>query len=369
MYPTNDTFRFFSRQQVFNAVKIRIVLAFDHELSLCGAESYERNLFEPTDALMTAAEEIGVPIVLLTDVLCAIKHREWNLGRFVDAYEAQLGRALRAGHDVQLHLHPHWLTSRRSGGRFEPSRHFSLHDFADESMPYSIEEIVELGVRYLRQIGESVDPGYVCNAFRAGGYNIVPSTSRIFRALYDNGIRIDSSVIHGFYFRSDLSTVDFRNVPRRANWFLPFDGTISRAAQAGLLEVPIASSPRNPLNNLPFLARRVIYRKRRYSDGGRSIHAGSTSVRQKLGRLFPHSAWTLSFDNYADSGKDVFDVLRRYVESHDGESEIICASVSHPKSMGFHARSTMREFVDRARERYGGDLSFVTFRDVRVPQP
>ena len=345
-------------------MKIRLVLAFDHELSLGGTESYERNLFEPTEALMAAAEQIGVPVVLFTDVLCAIKHREWGISRFVDAYDAQLASALRAGHDVQLHLHPHWLTSRWSGGRFDPSRDFSLHAFASDSAPYSIEEIVERGVRYLREVGENADPEYRCNAFRAGGYNIEPSTSRIVRALYDNGIRIDSSIIHGFYFRSALSTIDFRKVPPRANWFLPLDGTISQAGTDGLFEVPIASAPRNPLNNVPFLLRRVVHRKRRYADGGRSIHDGSTSVREKLGRLFPRSAWTLSFDNYADSGKDVFDVFRRYVAAHDAEAEITCASVSHPKSMGPHARSVMMDFVARAREHFGGDVSFVTFRDV-----
>ena len=345
-------------------MKIRLVLAFDHELSLGGTDSYERNLFEPTEALMAAAEAIDVPIVLFTDVLCAIKHREWGIARFADEYDAQLSRALRAGHDVQLHLHPHWLTSRWADGRFEPSRHFSLNDFATHSLPYSIEEIVECGVRYLREVCVRADPAYTCNAFRAGGYNIVPSTSRIARALYDNGIRIDSSIIHGFYFRSGLSTVDFRGVPASANWFLPLEGTISQAAASGLFEVPIASAPRNPLNNLPFLARRLVHRKRRHSDGGRSIHDGSTSVREKLGRLFPRSAWTLSFDNYADSGSDVFDIFRRYVDAHAGEPEIVCASVSHPKSMGTHARAIMRDFVERARERFRDDLSFVTFREI-----
>lgn len=333
--------------------RITLVLAFDHELSLGGTDSYAQNLFEPTEALFECAEAARVPIVLFTDVLSAIKYSEWGVREFVDPYETQLRSALRRGHDVQLHLHPHWLDSTWSDGSVAPSRSFSLADFADQRPPLDIASIVGRGTQYLIDTCAPEQPEYAPVAFRAGGYNIAPHTAEIFAALRANGIRIDSSIIPGFYFESEISTIDFRSVPRRPTW-----------DEHGLLEIPIASSPRTPLNNFPFLLRRVRYRDRAPASHGKSIHDERTSKMQKLARLVPRSAWPLSFDNYADDAKHVFKVFRGHVARHRNEAEILCASVSHPKSMGAHARRVLVEFVEQARDAYGDRLHFETFASI-----
>jgi hypothetical protein len=352
--------------------KIYVVLAFDHELSLGGASDYDRNLFSPTRDLLATAHELGVRIVLFTDVLCAIMHERWNVPSFVEPYRASLTHAIEAGHDVQLHLHPHWMTSKWHDGAFVPSRDFALSDFGTPGKLIDIEGIVRSGVVYLRELCLGVDPDYRCIAFRAGGNNLSPETSRILHALYNEGIRIDSSIIKGFRFSSDISRIDFSAMTDRANWFIPLDGPVSSYGPQGIFEVPIASAPRTTLNNLPFLARRVLHRRRRYSHDGYSIHEAATGTLEKLKRLFPHSAWPLSFDNFEDTASDVFAVLRGHIEAHPGEEEIFCATVSHPKSMGTHARSVFRGFVERARTAFGDRLEFLTFSDIvrqgRIPQ-
>ena len=354
-----------------NLPKIKLVLAFDHELSLGGTSSFERDLFEPADRLLDLAAEIAVPVVFFTDVLSGIKHAEWGVEAFAGPYRAQLARAISEGHDVQLHLHPHWLDSRWESGKFRPSRSFALADFRSAPAPNDIPGIVARGVAYLRDVCAGVDPNYRCIAFRAGGYNMTGDTGLILRSLYDNGIRIDSSIIRGYYFRSGISEIDFRRVTRKANWFIPLSGPIDAVAKESefpaMFEVPIASAPRTPLNNLPFLARRVVHRKRRPASVGYSIHDGSTSRSEKLMRLLPFSAWTLSFDDFANSAADAMSIFRRYVDDHSGETEIICATVSHPKSMGAHARSVMKGFVESARGEYGNRLEFHTFTTVPLP--
>lgn len=343
---------------------IRVALAFDHELSLGGARSYDENLFDPTQRLFELADGLNVPLVLFTDVCCAIKHEEWDVNGFTQPYQAQLQQAIRLGHDVQLHLHPHWLDSQWNDGTFLPSRSFSLADFADASAPNDIEGIVARGVAYLTRVCGAVRADYRPIAFRAGGYNIAPQTGTIMRALYNNGIRIDSSITPGFYFASDISTIDFRRTPRLPNWFVPLDGPADAHAPHGMYEVPIPSSPRTPVNNVPFLLRRVVHRKRAFNSGGRGIHQGNESRVQKLKRLFPNSAWQVSFDNAADSGRDVFEIFRRYVAAQPRDVSFSCATVSHPKSMGPHARAVMSEFVTRCRDRYGDEVEFVTFEEI-----
>lgn len=343
---------------------LRLVLSFDHELSLGGADSFQYNLFEPTDALIRLAAELEVPIVLFTDVLCAARYRDWDRDGFFEPYRKQLHEALHQGHDVQLHIHPHWVDSTWTGGAYRPSTSFALSDFGDVAPPNDIRGIVDRAYDLLCEMMLASDPRYRCIAYRAGGNNLSPRTRDILSALYDKGIRIDSSIAKGFRFRSGISTVDFAGMPAEANWTIPVTGPLQAQSQEGIYEVPIASRPRTPLNNVPFLINRVLQRQRARDPKGRSIHSGHTPPLQKLARLFPRSAWPLSFDEAVLSVEDALRTLRHHVDSHPSDDTIVCASVSHPKCLGFYELSLMRDFIARARAEYGSALSFVTYRDV-----
>jgi hypothetical protein len=342
---------------------VLLVLSFDHELSLGGADSYQYNLFEPTSALIRLAAELEVPIVLFTDVLCAARYRDWDRDGFYEPYHKQLLDASRRGHDVQLHIHPHWVDSTWVDGAYRPSTSFALSDFGDAAPPNDIGGIVDLAYDLLCELMEP-DAGYRCIAYRAGGNNLHPRTHDILSALYDKGIRIDSSIIKGFRFKSGISTVDFSAMPAPANWTIPLSGPLNAQAEEGIYEVPIAGRPRTPLNNVPFLVNRVLRRQRAHDPKGRSIHSDHTPPLQKIARLFPMSAWPLSFDEAVLSVDDALQTLRYHVASHPADETIVCAAVSHPKCLGSYELSLMRDFVVRARAEFGSALSFVTYRDV-----
>jgi hypothetical protein len=349
--------------------RLQLVLSFDHELSLGGAESYRHNLFDPTDELMALAQGLGVPIALFTDVCCAIRYRDWDREGFFDPYCEQIGRALVNGHDVQLHIHPHWMDSNFVNGEYRPSTSFALGDFAAGSPPNDISGIVGRSYDFLSELCLGRDANYLCVAYRAGGNNLAPYTETILQNLYDKGVRIDSSIVKGFRFRSGISTVDFSGMPRAANWTIPLSGPLNAEAASGIYEVPIAGRPRTPLNNAPFLINRVIHAGRAHDPRGRSIHAANTPLPQKLARLFPRSAWPLGFDDAAQSVEDIARTLRAHVEAHQEDEIIVCAAVSHPKCMGNYERSLMRGFVERARSEYGSALEFTTYRSIydRLP--
>jgi len=345
--------------------RIRIILSFDHELCLGETTSYSKDLFEPTDNLLQLAGQLEVPVTLFTDVLCAMRFKEWDTKGFLDPYRQQLARTLQKGNEVQLHLHPHWLDSKFRDGKFLPSTSFALHHFKNHSWPDNIAGIVSRGVNFLTTICRETEPGYKCVAYRAGGYNLAPATAIILSALYDNGIRIDSSITKGFYFRSALSEVDFRVMPKRANWLISKDGPIHKEAPEGIFEIPIACAPRGPLNNIPFLARRVAFRKRRHQAAGKGIHEGRVDGVDKIRRLFPRSAWQLGFDAaYAQTLSGLIGILRHYIGAHREEDEIICAAISHPKHMGDYELRFMQAFVSEARKVFGERLEFTTYRQI-----
>ena len=340
---------------------LRLLLSFDHELSLGQSADYARDLFDPTDRVIELADELEVPLTLFTDVCCALRFREWDESGFFGRYRRQLETAIEHGHDVQLHIHPHWIDSEYRDGRFVPAGSYSLGGFRDRAWPDNISGIIGRGKELLEEICGPRRPGYQCIAYRAGGFCLAPGTEAILSALWEHGIRIDSSIAKGNYFASELWRVDHRHMPDRANWYVAPSGPLDRDAAEGLYEIPIATRPRTPWNNLPFLFKRLFYRGRRYSSGGRPIDAGRTSVLDKLARLVPRSAWLLGFDNYTEGVDDLMRTLDCHVKRHSRDDMIACSALSHPKYMGSWARSLMRAFVEQVRREFGPRAVFSTY--------
>ena len=341
---------------------LRVLLAFDHEFSLGGTLDYSQNLFEPTRRLLDEADRLDVPITLFSDVCCVARFRDWDRAGVFEPFCDNLRNAIRRGHDVQLHLHPHWIDSTFEKGRFSPASSYTLSCFADRDYPHNISGIVQQGIELLNEICCQQDRRYRCVAFRAGGYALSPKTPCILKSLYDHGIRIESSIAKGNYFASNLWQVDHRQMPRSANWYISTEGPIDRAAGDGLFEIPIAARPRTPVNNLPFLFKRVLFKRRQYQSGGWPIDVGNTSLWDKLKRLAPHSAWLLGFDNFTDSAADLIKILQYHVDRHWHDSEIACSTVSHPKNMGDYGLQLMRGFINRARQQWGDQIEFCTYR-------
>jgi hypothetical protein len=164
--------------------KIKIFITFDHELPLGGLNtSYQKALFEPTLKVLELAKELKIAVTLFTDVLCALRYKEWDNENFYKPYIEQLNYALLKKHDVQLHLHPHWLTSNYKNGVFSPSNDFMLSDFKNNKYPNDIAGIIEKGCSFLQTTCSIVNSKYKCIAFRAGGYNLSPSSDIIFSEL------------------------------------------------------------------------------------------------------------------------------------------------------------------------------------------
>jgi len=364
MHITNCKNRFNKKA---NDQKIKILLAFDHELSLGGSSSYLNDLFNPTDQLIELATKHGVPITLFTDILCAYRFKEWDKKGFFKTYCEQLTKTLKYGHDVQLHLHPHWLTSEFKNGSFIPSEDFSLSNFAEgkyhNGTYWNIPGIINLAEEFLTDLCSGSKQDYKCIAFRAGGFNLYPATEMIISALYEKGIRIDSSIAKNYNFSSNISEVDFHNMPSSANWYISKNIVNKEGSIDGLLEIPIAASPRTPINNLSFLVKRVLLRNRMYKANGWAIHEKNTSLIKRFKRLFPSSSWLLSFDLYTHSVNDLIRILDYHIRIHPEDEVIICSTCSHPKNMGKYSHYLMREFINRV-SKYKNEVEFCSYQQI-----
>lgn len=339
-------------------MKIRLLLTFDHELPLGSLNTnYQKALFDPTERLFESARRNDFPVTLFTDVLCALRYKEWDKEGFYEPYSNQLQKAIELGHDVQLHLHPHWLTSNYENGVVIPSDDYSLAHFAHyPELPVS--EIVSKGTQLLQEICRKAGNNYNVLAFRAGGYNIEPGSKEIFNELAKNGIRYDSSVVLKYYFVSSLSLIDFRKVPPMPNWYIGNEGDFRKPANSGILEIPVAAIPKTPFE-IPTRFKLKRFAFRAPESHGTMVHEGKPGSRlQQLRMLF--SARMLTFDNHTLSPKYLMRILDYNVQKFKNFETLNLATCSHPKTMGDYSFSLMEQFIEMARKKYS-DIEFTTF--------
>ncbi len=220
---------------------MNLSLTLDYEIYFGAASgSAEHTLIAPTEALMKLACRHRVPLVLFVDVLWLQRLRELaGRHRALMAEHLrvcrQLEQAVKEGHELQLHLHPHWVDSHWDGERWQMDlRRYRLHAFADAE----IAEMARVGAEALRAFGGPV------SAFRAGGWCLQPF-DRLRQPLLDAGIRIDSTVYAGGVQGGGAHDYDFRGAPAASRWRFDTDPLVP-VDDGPLLELPIASHTAGP---------------------------------------------------------------------------------------------------------------------------
>lgn len=339
-------------------MKIKLLLTFDHELPLGKLlTSYQEAMFAPTNQILELASKKNVPVTLFTDVLCAERFNEWDYKGFYLPYSSQLQATVRNGHDVQLHIHPHWLTSKYQKGIIYPSNDYKLSDFSNHPI-YSIPKIVSTGITRLMEICTQADQNYKVTAYRAGGFNIEPSSNIIFETLINNGIQYDSSIARSYYFASGLSLIDYRTLPDLPNWYIGKNGNFRIPAKEGILEIPVATIPKTPFE-IPTRFKLKKFRFRAPKNHGTMLHEGKPALlNQRVKMLF--SSRMLTFDNHTLTPEYLLKILSYNENRFKNNESIILTTCSHPKTMGKHSFYLMETFIDMARDKFP-DIEFTSF--------
>jgi hypothetical protein len=121
--------------------------------------------------------------------------------------ETQIKQLSEQGHDVQLHLHPHWLDAQYQDGQWilNDFRYYKLQNLSNKK----IKNIVKTAKQTIEKITHKS-----VFIFRAGGWCIEPF-DKITLALQENGIYIDSSIATAKYSYSKIADYDFRGYPKK----------------------------------------------------------------------------------------------------------------------------------------------------------
>ncbi len=324
---------------------MNIYLTFDYELYFGTTGTADRCILHPTKILMEMSEKHNVKLVQFVDAGYLIKLDEYRsifplLEIDYQLIILQLNNLWKAGHDIQLHIHPHWedCSYSEAGWKMNVSR-YTLNDWNDQQ----IEDIV---YRYKKKLEEITGPNQIF-AFRAGGWCIQPF-NRIKSALYTNGIRLDTSVFPNGQYSSNEYDYDFRNAPCKSKWKFNDDPLIEES-NGVFTELPISSIYNSPLFywKLFLLGRLNPHFHKSLGDGKPIATPGQ---RKKLLTTFTYN--TVSVDGY--NAALLNKAFRQQISAKKEEMVII----GHPKALSRFGLLALEKFIIK----HNRAETFTTFR-------
>jgi hypothetical protein len=334
---------------------VRTLLTLDYEVFFGPRTgTVARCLIEPTEALRRVAERRGAKLVFFVDAGFLLRLRsEQRRSPYLRAEHAAVCRQVealaRAGHEIQLHVHPHWEDTRWSedGWRTDVSR-YALQSFA----PGEIREIV---ARYAAALRELAGPR-AAYAYRAGGWVIQPFAP-LREALLAAGVTIDSTVFRGGRRSGPVQPFDFRAAPAKSRWRFDAD-PLREDPQGRFLEVPIASRRLWPSFYWRFAwAKKAGGARHRAFGDGRPLALERGELAAKL--LAP-SASVVSLDGYKAS------FLAEAAAEYRARGMEDFVVIGHPKALTPYALERLERFL--AGE--GGPKPEVsTYAPLRVHRP
>jgi hypothetical protein len=294
-------------------------------------------------------------------------------------FEDQLQRAIHQGHDVQLHLHPHWMTSTFDRKKWEMDESkFKLSDMGYRGRKIqsleSAEELIIRGKKYLEGLLRPIDPSYQCVAFRAGGYAIQPNEKELISALLSAGFKIDSSIVPGMFFKSNVNQIDFRRVPSKFPYRMGTRYGIDQEDSRGILEIPIAAYSESFCETLfhhfllmkiliVHLKKKIRRIKNEFPPRGKGIQEMSF-LKQVAYRFLPQSLFSLEFSGpHVDVNRMVMGT-NKLIKYHLKDSTDLYLSAScHPKNVFVPTIRAIRDFWTKMVGLYGEDIRAITFRE------
>lgn len=224
---------------------MEIYITFDYEVFLGpNVGSVDKCLIEPTNNLIKLARKHKVHFVFFIDVLFLLKMEEYKeLDSSINAdylkIITQLYELFDDGHDLQLHIHPHWYYSIYDINRRKWSLDYTHYKLSDCSFS-DIEIMFINSVTFLSKI-----TGRKITTYRAGGYSL-PNNVLFFDMLNKYGILNDSSVFMLKKEFSDFQYYDYSTIKEYNKY--SFNNDIQVECDKGCFtEFPISSIRINPI--------------------------------------------------------------------------------------------------------------------------
>lgn len=362
----------------------KVLFTSDYEIHGSGMGSPKELVVDTTTRMLDQLDRWGAKLTIMADIGELLKFKEYAEHTGYDRFDwggiaAQLQRAVRTNHDVQLHVHSSYFNASYNESKGYWEQDYAEYDLAN--VPYErLREMIRAGKDLLEATCREAKPDYECFAFRAANWSMHPSPT-IVRALVDEGFRIDTSVWkYGRY--DDLVKFDYTSAcSDLVPWPVDARDVCRRDPEGRLFEFPIYTE-RQPL--WAFLTANRVYRvvaqrlnplpappeaALPMAGHGPSPSATGSGARGSLAtkvidkaKMFTRlHAWKMDFNQC--TGKQLIDGLLR-AEARYGHSDLPLPFVliGHSKTFTRHNERSLRPFLDFVRE-HPDRFTFGTFRD------
>ncbi|MES2133268.1 MAG: hypothetical protein V4506_13055 [Bacteroidota bacterium] len=310
---------------------MQIHISFDYELFFGNASgSAEKCILEPTQQLINIATKHDVPFVFFVDAGYLVQLKQHlhipTCKQDYDQVSAQLKQLVSLGHEIALHIHPHWEDCRFENNQWLiDTTRYKLADFKEV-------EVNDIVTKYHHAITEII--GKPCKSYRAGGWCIQPFEP-IKKALIANNIFTDSTVYYKGFHASGAHSYDFTKASDLAEWHFENDPCVE-TKNGQFTEIPVTP------DRIPPLFYWQLYLKMRSNPlVYKPVGDGNWLVDRK--RIYKH--FYTSTDHFACCDGFFASRLKAVLNRSEKQKKTHMMVLSHPKSMAPYSFKALDEFI------------------------
>ncbi|MBX3206569.1 MAG: hypothetical protein KF764_15965 [Labilithrix sp.] len=356
----------------------KVLFTSDYEIHGSGMGSPKDLVVDPTTRMLDQLDRYGGKLTIMADVGEILKFKEYAEATGDDRFHwgaiaRQMQRAVKTGHDVQLHIHSSYFNATWDETKGYWKQDYAEYDLA--SLPYErVREMIRRGKGLLEETCRVARPDYECFAFRAANWSMQPSPN-IVRALVEEGFRIDTSVWkHGVY--DDLVKFDYSDAHSDlVPWPIDSNDVCRRDPDGRLFEFPIYTEQQRLW---VFLTANRVYRviAQRLNPlpspdavadpmAGPQVAGPPRSIAGKLrglaSAIVRQHPWKVDFNQC--TGKQLIEGLER-VEARYGhpDAPLPFVLIGHSKTFTSHNERSLRPFLEFVAA-HPDRFSFGTFAD------
>lgn len=322
-----------------------IVLTLDYELFFgTKAGSVENCMIKPIDLLVELFDKYDCKMTIFWDVLHYIKAKELNIIDEMSQIEKSIEKLVSHGHDVQLHIHSHWVDAKYENDKwiFPTYEHYNLQTFEKT-------KILDI-VTKSKEVIENITKQKV-TTFRAGGWQIEPFED-LRDAFLKNEIFIDSSVAFDKVQKNKIISFDFRDYPNDEVY--TFDNTPKVKVKNGKFIEYQIKNIKIPNYIIFYSYLKKFFFKENYPILGDGIGAGGmyqskfSTYKLLLNRVLWGSKDMLSLEF---TSKLVFEYMLKITTNNS-------IMIGHPKSIGYKHIEILEEILKSKR------IKFISLKEI-----
>jgi hypothetical protein len=321
---------------------MKIFLTLDYELYLMNpGNNVDYSLIEPTNHLLDILKRQDILAVFFVDAayLSALERYKDEHSKLESDYAkivSQLMHIESLGHELGLHIHPHWEDCIYDGKKWIMNlSRYKLSDF-------SAKEAASLFAKYYDTLQLISNKKII--SYRAGGWCIEPF-KYIRDTMRSKAVFIDTSVLPGAHFTNKTHHYDFRKYPNKDYWRFTDDPS-EEDNNGYFIELP-CTAYRLPQSHYWKKSFERILNRKKMNSSGAPIRQSFTDV---LRKLFLPNIIAVSIDEYKSN--TLLSCFKEKELSNDNYFSII----GHPKcfnkltydnleAFGFYAKAKGHSFV------------------------